>query len=215
MARALLFFALAFIGVALLTAANPPNHAVMTGPQAQRAQGAKTFEDLTAEKLTMPGVKGALKADADGEVSGGPYYPVFHIYLPPGFTDFELKATTDNYETMVFFYHSPDPAKAFIPSQIWSTRPDVFFTDSQRADRRQWIRQSASQSIAAMRVNGSSEIGGVILVVKDVGGAISQDNPKLIWTYAVMTPTGTEDDPGGRSIWRPIVPVWMSQPFNP
>ncbi|HWL51350.1 MAG TPA: hypothetical protein VNQ90_02885 [Chthoniobacteraceae bacterium] len=144
-----------------------------------------------------------------------PIYAVFHIPMPKGFTDFELKASTDNYATMVFFYHSPDPGKMFIPSQIWTNRPDVYFTDSQLADRRQWIKQSASQSITAMRVNSSSEIGGVILVVKDTGGAITPDNGNLVWTYCLMTPTGTEDDSSGRSIWRPIIPTWTTQPFNP
>ncbi len=177
--------------------------------------------DAQTRQVTADPGTGVLKwptadefRESNGVAKSAPY-AVFNIPIPIGFTDFELKATTDNYATMVFFYHSPDPGKLFIPQQIWTVRPDVFFTDSQRLDRRQWIKQSSTQSISSMRVNGNSAIGGVILVVKDIGGQISPTNPKLIWTYCVMTPTGTEDDAGGRSIWRPIVPVWTSQPFNP
>ncbi len=141
-------------------------------------------------------------------------FAVFTIPVTGAFTDFELKASDDNYETMVFFYHSPDPEKSSIPQQIWTTRPDVFFTDSQHPDRRQWIRQSATQSISAMRANGNSRIGGIVVVVRDMG-RINPDNLNLVWTYCLMTPTSTEDDPGGRSIWRPIVPVWQTQSFEP
>lgn len=166
-------------------------------------------------------IDGLLMANGGGQVSRAvpgvnyaavPRYPVFNIQLPPGYSDFELKASTDNYETMVFFYHSPDPAKVHIPQQIWTMRPDVYFTDSQHADRRQWIRQSATQSISTMRVNGYSEIGGVILVVKDIGPAINPGNASLVWTYCAMSSAGYEKDSSGRSIWRPIQPNWTATP---
>lgn len=155
-------------------------------------------------------------------------YAVFDIPLGGSYTDFELKASVSNYATnstytngMVFFYHSPDPGKSAIPEQIWSTRPDVFFTDSawtgatNYMNQRSWRKQSASQSIAAMRAGGvNSVIAGVVVVVRDTG-VITPTNAALVWSYCRYTPTAYEADGGGRSIWMPITPKWVSQPFVP
>lgn len=155
-------------------------------------------------------------------------YAVFDIPLGGSYTDFELKASTSNFATnstytngMVFFYHSPDPGKSAIPEQIWSTRPDVFFTDSawtgatNYMNQRSWRKQSASQSIAAMRAGGvNSVIAGVVVVVRDTG-VISPTNAALVWSYCRYTPTAYEADGGGRSIWVPVTPRWVSQPFVP
>lgn len=155
-------------------------------------------------------------------------YAVFDIPLGGSYTDFELKASTSNFATnstytngMVFFYHSPDPAKSAIPEQIWSTRPDVFFTDSawvgatNYMNQRSWRKQSASQSIAAMRAAGvNSVIAGVVVVVRDMG-VINPTNAALVWSYCRYTPTAYEADGGGRSIWVPVTPRWVSQPFVP
>ena len=52
---------------------------------------------------------------------------LFPIVPPLGssVTDFELKAMDGE---MVYYYHSPDPAKTLIDTQIWQTRPTVRFT---------------------------------------------------------------------------------------
>lgn len=159
-------------------------------------------------------------------------FAVFNIPLGGNYTDFELKATTMNYATnganpsgMVYFYHSPDPGKASIPEQIWSTQPGVFFTDSQYVNgtnapmnQRTWRKQSSSQSIAAMRANGASVIAGVVVSVMPSGPSAAQinaTNPALIWSYCRMTPTGYEEDAGGHSVWHPIQPTWRPQAIVP
>lgn len=147
-------------------------------------------------------------------------YASFDIELGGQFTDFELKGTVTGWATMVFFYHSPDPSKSVITGQVWTTRPDVFFTDSQYVgtpsyrNQRYWRKQNSSQSIAAMRSNGNSVIAGVTVVVRD-RGVISSRSPTLVWSYCRMTPTGYEQDAGGKSIWRPITPKWITQTISP
>lgn len=149
-----------------------------------------------------------------------PKFATFDIPLGGGYTDFELKATTNAWAGMVFFYHSPDPAKAVIPQQVWTNRPNVFFTDSQyvgspvEKNQRYWRTQTATNSIAAMRANTNSVIAGITVVVRDMG-AINPRNGNLVWSYCRMTPTGYEEGAGGKSIWRPITPKWVSQPFTP
>lgn len=166
---------------------------------------------------------GTLTVPTTGTVALVAQYPTFTIPLGGNYTDFELKATTVNYVggAMVYFYHSPDPQKSAIPQQIWTNRPDVFFTDSQyvkpgypEENQRAWRRQSTTQSIAAMRTNGNSRISAAIITVRDLG-TINPGNAALVWSYCRMTSTGYEEDPGGKSIWTPIVPTWINQPINP
>ena len=150
-------------------------------------------------------------------------YAVFDIELGGNYTDFELKATVANWAggNMVYFYHSPDPAKTIITGQLWNVQPDVFFTDSQyvnpldpQQNQRTWRKQTSTQSIAAMRSNGNSVIAGVTVVVRDTG-VINRYNATLVWSYCRLTPTGYEVDTGGRSIWRTITPKWVNAPLEP
>lgn len=150
-------------------------------------------------------------------------YAVLDIELGGNYTDFELKASVANWAggSMVYFYHSPDPSKSTFTSQIWSVRPDVFFTDSQytnvgdpQQNQRTWRKQSATQSIAAMRTHAQSVIPSVTIVVRDMG-VINRYNTALVWSYCRITPTGYEVDTAGRSIWHTITPKWISQPLQP
>lgn len=154
------------------------------------------------------------------DIPANPKYAVFTLDLGDNYTDFELKGTTNNWSGggMVWFYHSPDPQKAVIWQQIWNVRPDVYFTDSQyvkpgdaNMNQRTWRKQSATQSIAAMRSNTNSVIGSVTVVIGDTGGAISPTNRSLIFSWCRMTPTGPEADASGRSIWRTARPEWVAE----
>jgi len=152
-------------------------------------------------------------------------YAVIYIPLPPGsqWTDFELKASINNFtndETgMVFFYHSPDPSKTAVPStgQVWTVKPDVYFTDSGKTgtpNQRTWATQNSTDSIAlqlADQVN--SEVGGFIIVVRD---NLSAYNNNLVWSYSLLDGATVDKDPANRSVWRPVWPVqWINTVFNP
>lgn len=185
--------------------------------------------DATSTAATNVANVGTL----DNRYAAKPMRAVFNIPLGGSYTDFELKATVVNFATnstyplgMVYFYHSPDPGKSVVTGQMWSTQPEVFFTDSQYVNptnapmnQRAWRKQSASQSIAAMRASPStSVIAGVVVSVMPSGpksAQITSTNPALVWSYCRMTPSGYEEDAGGHSIWYPVQPIWTSQGVTP
>ena len=138
--------------------------------------------------------------------------PVFRIENPPesGFTDFELKGSTNNFATMRFFFHSPNPDASVI-AQVWPTNhpPTVLYTDSRRADRRQWIELPTDQpdGIYLRLAGADSAVGGWIVIVRGYGLKRS-DWEKWLWSFVHMDGIGYPDvDLGGRSIWRPITPI--------
>lgn len=146
-------------------------------------------------------------------------YAVFCIPLATGdhWTDFELKGTTDDFLTdpMIFFYHSPDPAKSVIWQQVWTTRPDVYFTDSGKTgtpNRRAWIKQDATHSIVDMLADANSEVGGFIVIVRD---DLSASRPNIVWSYTLMDGATKDNDASGRDIWRPIVPIRWTNDLAP
>ena len=135
-------------------------------------------------------------------------YAVFQIPVPlgSGLSDFEIKASTNDFlaDPMLYFYHSPDPTKLVITEQVWTNRPDVYFTDSGKTgtpNRRAWIKQNTTQSIVTMLADANSEVGGIIVIVRD---DLSANRDTAVWSYAFV---GGEDALG-RDIWRPITPAW-------
>ena len=147
-------------------------------------------------------------------------YAVIWIPLPPGasFTDFELKASADNFAgssyDFVFWYHSPDPTKTLVTGQVWTNRPDVYFTDSGKpvvsgsGDARSWIKQDATHSIFAMLADAQSEVGGFLVVVRD---DLSSYRDHLVWSYSLINASTADKDPSNRVVWRPIWPQeWVN-----
>ncbi|EIP99331.1 hypothetical protein OpiT1DRAFT_03845 [Opitutaceae bacterium TAV1] len=149
----------------------------------------------------------ANKAYVDGRTPQ-PAYAIFTIPIGPGFFDFELKATLSNFgehspfTDLYLYYHSPDPARTLITGQTGPV-PTVYFTDTGWTDKRRWRKQTANQSIWAMRSNSGALIPAAIVVVP-VDATISPTNAGLIWSYQRITATDYED------IWYPIVPVWSA-----
>lgn len=149
----------------------------------------------------------------------GPYAVIF-IPLPPGsqWTDFELKASIDNFNDdgsgMVFFYHSPAPLKIHFAHHVWTNAPDVYYTSSGRTgtpNRRTWLKQGSTSIFAALE-DASSEVGGFVVIVKD---DLREHRDKLVWSYSLMDGTSTDDDPANRSVWRPVWPIDWVHDFNP
>lgn len=142
-------------------------------------------------------------------------YPMFVFTVPYGapWTDIELKASTDNFDTLVYYYHGPGPTG----SEIGDT-PSVWYTDSGNSDRRQWLAQPTDPraSIAASLSDVNSEVGGIVVVITDESIEYQSDNTSLIFSYSWLDGTTTDDDPANRSIWRPAVPVrWVPADWTP
>jgi len=170
--------------------------------------------------ITLNGfTKGTAAESGSITTTEGGQFAVFWIPLSRGdqWTDFELKASTDDFladNNMVYFYHSPDPAKAVITSQVWTNRPDVYFTDSGKTgtpNRRAWVKQSSSQSIFAMLADANSEVGGFLLIVRD---DLSPHRTGMVWSYNLMDSASADNDAAGRSVWRPIVPIRWTNDHN-
>ena len=135
--------------------------------------------------------------------------PVFWIPNHPAapWTDFELKGSTNNFASMHYFYHSPDPAKAHVTAQLWDVRPLVLFTDSQAPDRRVWIPQTGTDAIHDLLADtANSYVGGWLVYVRGLG-LTRAELEGWVWSYVLMDGADTEDDPAGRSIWRLARPV--------
>lgn len=172
--------------------------------------------------LTLSGfVAGTATGSGNITTTEGGQFAVFWIPLHPGdqWTDFELKASTDNFlsdnPNMVYYYHSPDPTKSVIPQQIWTTRPDVYFTDSGKTgtpNRRAWRKQNATQSVFAMLSDANAEVGGFIVIVRD---NLSAHRTTMVWSYALMDGSAFDNDASGRDVWRPIVPIRWTNDLNP
>ncbi|WP_052361955.1 hypothetical protein [Geminisphaera colitermitum] len=152
----------------------------------------------TASNVAMTPASTRTAIDARSTVA------VFTIPLGPGFYDFELKATLSNFgehtpfTDLIFYYHSPDPARTSITSQIGAV-PTVFFTDTGNSDKRRWRKQPANKSIWQTRAG----IVPAVIVVVPLDATIKQTNPNLIWSYQRITATTYED------IWYPIIPTWL------
>ncbi|MDR1279688.1 MAG: hypothetical protein LBK99_02550 [Opitutaceae bacterium] len=135
-----------------------------------------------------------------------PLYVIFTLPLGSGFSDFELKATLSNFgehspfTDLYLYYQSTDPARQSVSGQT-GPKPAVYFTDSGWTDRRRWRKQSATQSIYAMRSSTSAIVAGAIVVVP-VDAVIRPDNPALIWSYQRISAGSYEN------VWHPIVPTW-------
>ena len=146
-------------------------------------------------------------------------YPMFLLTVPYGapWTDFELKASRTNFTgtpSMVYYYHSPGSTGG---SEI-GTLPSVWYTDSGATDRREWLKQPTSprSSIAAELSDINSEVGGIVVIVTDPDVEYLSGADDLVWSYSWTDGSTTDDDPAGRSIWRPIVPVqWVPADWNP
>ncbi|WP_198529945.1 hypothetical protein [Geminisphaera colitermitum] len=131
-----------------------------------------------------------------------PAYLVFVIPIGPGFYDFELKATLSNFgehapfTDLVFYYHSPDPARTSVTSQVGAV-PSVWFTDTGNSDKRRWRKQPANQSIWQTRIG---TVPAVIVYVP-IDATIRPGNAPLIWSYQRITATDYEQ------VWYPIFPA--------
>ncbi|MDR1279494.1 MAG: hypothetical protein LBK99_01560 [Opitutaceae bacterium] len=171
-----------------------------------RLQGEAT---VPAESMLTITNGGTLAVEPGATVTGlarPPAYAIFTLPLGSGFSDFEVKATLSNFgehtpfTDLYLYYQSTDPARVSVSGQT-GPKPSVYFTDSGWTDRRRWRKQSATQSIYAMRSSTSAIVAAAIVVVP-VDAVIRPDNPALIWSYQRISAGSYEN------IWHPIVPTW-------
>ena len=145
-------------------------------------------------------------------------YPVLVLSMGGQWTDFELKASTNNFATLVYCVWS-------IAANPWADDPDVavYFADDYAADQRQWHKAAVATPIMNQLADpGHSEIGTV--VVSPSHGCVvpwqqwmSRTNDRLVWSYIRFDGVGYEmNATGTQPHWNPVVPVeWRKARIAP
>lgn len=151
-------------------------------------------------------------------------WPVFEIPLGEYWTDFEIKASTNNFaaenneggSNLVYYYRSwtadqhgvnPDPAGR------------VYFTDDCSDDSRVWRLKSADISVSAQLSSTGSVVDAVIFMPsRECACAwMREGNTNLVWSVQRWDDLGGElNFSGDKTRWRPVVPAsWGVGRFVP
>jgi hypothetical protein len=148
-------------------------------------------------------------------------YPSFWLPLGGAFTDFELKASTNNFQTLAYYYNS-----------IWTNSiaddPDakVFFTDSGAVNPRAWITSPGHAAILGQLTDANSVVRYVVVqpsllvispggVTNNVSAWMNKNQSNLVWSYSRIDGVTFETDGGARQIWTPVTPTWIPQRTTP
>ncbi len=142
-------------------------------------------------------------------------YPVFLLPLGGAWTDFEIKASTNNFASIVYYY------KSWTASQH-ATNPDpgawVFFSDDHAGDVRVWIRKTAD-SVSEMLSDPLSVVEYVIFMPsRDHHWEpwMSRHNPDLVWSFVRFDYDYEMNASGTRQHWNPVQPLeWRRERYNP
>jgi hypothetical protein len=145
---------------------------------------------------------------ATGGATAGTY-PVFAIPLGGAWTDFEIKASTNNFADLCYYY------KSWTNTQD-ATRGDTnalcYFTDDHAADVRAWILKTQTNAISEMLTSTNSEVETVYFYpshdcVIPWSEWMSSTNAALVWSYVRVDDLGFEMNASGtKQHWSPIRP---------
>ena len=163
---------------------------------------------------TWEGMPDELKADEY-------VFPVFLLRLGGQWTDFELKASTNNFESvegLVYFVQSSAP-------NPYADDPGVrvFFTDDHSAAVLRWRQAEPGEPIGDQLADPiNSEVEYVVVLPShecavNWRGWMSRDNTRLVWSFTRFDGIGLEMNASGtRSRWSPVVPVeWRKRRIAP
>ena len=86
-------------------------------------------------------------------------FPVLRLELGGQWTDFELKATTNNFTNLVYYIKSSGTNAHADDTNVW-----VYFTDDYSADVRQWHRSAPATPIGNQLVNPTNSVVQFVIV---------------------------------------------------
>ena len=139
-------------------------------------------------------------------------YPILILNLGGQWTDFELKASTDNFSTLVYFIDS----KTLTNTTGWGdTNVYVYFTDDYASDVRKWVKATNGLPIWTQLVDPTNSSIDCVIVMPshtcEVGWQIwmSDTNVNLVWSYTKQDAAGFQQNATASkpSRWNPVVPV--------
>ena len=141
-------------------------------------------------------------------------YPVIKLKLGEQWTDFEIKASTNNFTTdgvpgddMVYYYISTGAN-----SHSDDTNVFIYFTDDYQVDVRQWIKATNNTPIYDQLVNPGASVLNYVYVypshdcMKDWSVWMSKTNKNLVWSWVRIGPVDFETNAVGTQIWSPVRP---------
>ena len=167
-------------------------------------------------------------APAGGGTSGGSRgvvvsvdegtFPVLRLELGGRWTEFMLKASTDNFATVVYEVVSAATNAAADDTNVW-----VYFCDDYRPDSRGWIRATNAVPIGEQLADAvNSEVTATMVFPShecavDWQGWMTRTNSRLVWSYTRMDGAEFEMNSGGTRVhWSPVVPVaWVKERTTP
>jgi hypothetical protein len=137
-------------------------------------------------------------------------YPVFELRLGGAWTDFEIKASTNNFAggDMVYFYASGNA------NDYGADDPDpyTYYCDDFAADVRKWVAVAPHTAVATVLKNPLTEVETVYFspsrnCQKAADGWMWKTNTNLVWSWVRYGAIGYETNATGTaSHWNPIRP---------
>ncbi|RRJ97803.1 hypothetical protein Ga0100231_004920 [Opitutaceae bacterium TAV4] len=129
------------------------------------------------------------------------------IQMSEGYTDVEVKLSTDNYFSGVLhvYAHTPDLAGTFVSGQVIPVGTRIYYTATGAT------AGGDTRKIRALPLTDSGGVGnkisatgrvGSIVVYIPVSAVIRPDNPNLAWSCNRMDFSQHEQDADGHTLWR-------------
>lgn len=145
-------------------------------------------------------------------------YPVLLLELGAQWTDFELKASTDNFDTLVYYVQSSRTNQYADDSDVW-----VYFTDDYASDTREWHKSAVATSIGSQLADPvNSEVEYVLVCPShtcdvDWQGWMSETNTSLVWSFVRFDGIDLEKNAAGtQAKWNMTFPVaWREERVAP
>jgi|GEM_PF-3604391 len=166
------------------------------------------------------GVSGLTDAQSDALAAKLEALRLFPVLVVPlndsgngTFTDFDLKASTDNFQSLVYWFNSAAAA--------WdSADPDpLIFIIRPEPSLKAWFRVNAAQAISGQLQAGQAKPLQIIVAPSKITGSANwmfSGNAALKWTFRRKTAVAVETDSQGREVWHPIIPTeWRRQRPTP
>ena len=134
-------------------------------------------------------------------------YPVIKLAMGGEWIDFEIKASTNNFTNLVYYYISSDTNATADDTNIF-----VYFSDDYQPDVRQWIKATNNTTIYNQLVSPGSSVLNYIYAYPshdcmiDWSTWMSKTNKNLVWSWVRMGAVEFETNAVGTQIWNLVRP---------
>ena len=142
-------------------------------------------------------------------------YPVFLLPLD-GWSDFELKASTNNIASAEGLVYWVDSSTTNDDGAAWSDPlVRVFYTDTGSGDPRVWRQAANLASIGSQLSDTGAVVEAALVFPSKLANAAAwcvPSNTALRWSWLRKTPAAKEEDYAGRQRWQPAYPLdWRKE----